>query len=335
MSDLCAKQGVWLIYDGECPMCGSVADALRIKQQYGELHLIDARVVVDDELLRQIKARGYDLDEGVVIFYQNRFYHGTDAVKFMADHGSVRNIFNIFCKGLFWSEHIIRLTYPWLRGIRNNLLRRRNVSRIDNLGLKETPIFKPVFGCAWRNLPLVMRRRYGNRPYTNDTVIIEGQVDVMCKRYIRVLSPLIRLVGSVPPYNQKNVPVTVHFVSWGDKRMVGFNRVFYFKKKEPYAFRSRMLPATDNEVLEMLRFGICVRMTCFWQDSRVYFRHKEYTLNVFGHFVRLPVSWIIGRVYAEERPVDDETFDTVVQIQHPWFGKVYEYTGRFKIANCA
>ena len=35
--------------------------------------------------------------------------------------------------------------------------------------------------------------------------------------------------------------------------------------------------------------------------------------------------------YAEEIAVDDNTFHMNTHISHPWWGKVYEYKGRFKI----
>jgi predicted DCC family thiol-disulfide oxidoreductase YuxK len=84
MSNLAEKQGVWFVYDGECPMCNTAAHAFRIKQQYGSLHLINARKTKDDPLIEEINKRKIDLDEGMVIYCEDRFYHGKDALKFMA-----------------------------------------------------------------------------------------------------------------------------------------------------------------------------------------------------------------------------------------------------------
>jgi len=40
---------------------------------------------------------------------------------------------------------------------------------------------------------------------------------------------------------------------------------------------------------------------------------------------------LIGEGNALEKPVDDDTFDMQVDITHPWWGKVYEYKGRFHL----
>jgi predicted DCC family thiol-disulfide oxidoreductase YuxK len=75
MSNLAEKQGVWFVYDGECPMCNTAAHAF---------HLINARKTKDDPLIEEINKRKIDLDEGMVIYCEDRFYHGKDALKFMA-----------------------------------------------------------------------------------------------------------------------------------------------------------------------------------------------------------------------------------------------------------
>ncbi|QKK05237.1 MAG: DUF4166 domain-containing protein [Pseudomonadota bacterium] len=58
-------------------------------------------------------------------------------------------------------------------------------------------------------------------------------------------------------------------------------------------------------------------------------------LRLFGHFIPVPLTMLMGKGYAEEIAVDDERFDMIVNITHPWWGKIYEYKGRFKIVEQA
>jgi len=44
--------------------------------------------------------------------------------------------------------------------------------------IKEVPIFQSVFGEQWSSLPPVMHRRYSNRSYGDDVVMIAGKMDV-------------------------------------------------------------------------------------------------------------------------------------------------------------
>ncbi|HET8706434.1 MAG TPA: DCC1-like thiol-disulfide oxidoreductase family protein, partial [Pseudomonadales bacterium] len=138
--------GIWFIYDGECPICNYAAHAFKIRQRYGELHLLDARTQQAHPLLQSINQRGLDLDEGMVIFHDGRFYHGKTALRFMAQFGEQEGVFNWFNKALFWSDFLATLLYPWMRAVRNALIRVLGKAKIDNLHLRDEPVFKPVFG---------------------------------------------------------------------------------------------------------------------------------------------------------------------------------------------
>lgn len=331
MNGPAAKDGVWFIYDGECPICDKAAHALRIKRKCGALHLLNAREAGNDALVREVTTRGYDLDEGMVIYHDGRFYHGRDALKFMAAQGAAQNAFTVACKALFWSDGLSRLAYPWMRETRNRLLRRRGIGRIDNLNRKAEPVFRPIFGAAWDDLPPVIKKHYANRPYTGDETLAEGKLDISCAGHIRLLAPVLRLLGSAPPFNEKAVPVSVRFESSPDTMEFCFNRVFHFRGKPPYRFRSRMVQVAGGEVVEIMRFGLCWRMDYLWDGKRVILRHKGYALRIFGLLMPLPLTFVLGRCDAEEWAVDDDTFGMRAAITHFRLGKVYEYTGLFRI----
>jgi len=333
MNALQEKPGVWFVYDGECPICTHAAEALRIKQDYGALHTINARESNNDPLIAEINHLGLDLDEGMVIYADGKFFHGKDALKFIASYGDNKNIFMMASKGLFWSNGISRLMYPWMRGARNWFLKRKNVHRIDNLELKNEPIFKSIFGDQWDELPPVMTKHYANRPYTLDKTTANGVLDVMCKPPLLYLSPLMKLLGQIPIRNETNVPVTVHFQSDVNSKSFYFNRVFNFAIGKPYAFKSRMLQIKGDEVIEIMRFGLGWKLQYAWDGEKVILSHRGYALQLFGHLIPLPLTLLMGAGYAEERPVDDNTFDMETHITHPWWGKIYEYKGRFEVPN--
>lgn len=331
MSHDLQQQGVWFVYDGECPVCHYAAHALRLKQQHGELHLIDARTHENHPLLTAINEKGLDLDEGMVIFCDGRFYHGETALGFMAVHGEAQGIFNRVNRLLFRSETLAKLIYPWMRATRNRLLKVRRKRPIDNLHLRARPIFQTVFGAHWDSLPAVMKKHYANRPYCNDNVIVEGVLDVQYSGLLRLLKPLFRLLGTVPIVNELNVPVTVNFESSPDSKTFGFNRQFHFREHRPYRFRTRMLQIRGNEMIEIMRFGLCWRFEYRWENDAVVLSHRGYALKLPGYMLALPLHWITGRGDAIERAVDDDHFDMEVTLVHPWFGAMYRYAGRFKV----
>lgn len=194
------------------------------------------------------------------------------------------------------------------------------------------PTFKSIFGSAWESLPPVIKKHYANRPYTDDITIVEGTLDVVCRPPLIWLAPIMKLMGQVPAHNESDVPVTVRFQSDKNSKFFHFNRTFHFNTTKPYAFRSRMLQIKDNEVIEVMRFGIGWKMLYLWDGHKVVLQHRGYAIRAFGHFIPVPLTLFMGEGYAEEIPVDDDTFDMMTHITHPWWGKIYEYKGRFKMA---
>ena len=61
------REGVWFVYDGDCPICTHAAHALKIKETYGSLHLLNAREKQSHPLIDEINKQCLDLDEGMVI----------------------------------------------------------------------------------------------------------------------------------------------------------------------------------------------------------------------------------------------------------------------------
>ncbi len=323
--------GVWFVYDGDCPICCMAAQGLRIKQTFGDMTLLNAREHGDHPLLAEIRQRKLDLDEGMVIFQGGQFYHGQEALSFMARHGEPKGLFNRFTRTLFRWDALSKLAYPWMRAVRNWLLRTRNRPPIDNLQRAQQPIFQPVFGERWDDLPPVMKKHYAIRPYSNDLVIVDGTMDVECHWPLRLAQPFYRLMGSVPLTTEYGARCTVHFQSNPRNRNFGFIRHFWFVHRRFYRFRSRMLTLGGDNVIEVMRFGFCWRMFFRWEDGKVKLIHNGYGLYWLGHLIPLPITWLLGRGDAEEIPLDDDRFAMKVIMSHPWFGILYSYSGTFRV----
>lgn len=193
------------------------------------------------------------------------------------------------------------------------------------------PIFKGIFGDSWDGLPPVMHKHYANRPYSDNETIVEGTLDVMCAGPIKLLAPLMKLMGQIPARNEKDVPVKVRFQSDKNTNVFHLNRTFNFKNDKPYVFHSRMMQIKDNEVIEIMRFGLGWKMLYRWDGEKVVLQHRGYALRFFGYSIPIPLTCLMGKGYAEERAIDDNTFEMITHITHPWWGKIYEYKGRFEV----
>jgi predicted DCC family thiol-disulfide oxidoreductase YuxK len=231
------KGDVWFVYDGDCPICCMAAQALQIKQSVGNLHLLNAREDKDHPVLHEVNERRFNLDDGMVLKYQDSYYHGEDALHMMALLGSGHGWFNRMNAVLFRLKTVARLCYPVMRATRNMLLRFKGVQKIRNLEVDpQEPLFKSVFGEQWDVLPSVMKQHYAVRPFSDDMVSVEGHLDVTVSPLISLMA---KLTGMLLVYSGKNIPVTVLFRS--DKAgAFCFDRTFHFPDKGDVTFRSRM-----------------------------------------------------------------------------------------------
>jgi predicted DCC family thiol-disulfide oxidoreductase YuxK len=323
---------IWFIYDGDCPICTHAALAFKIRQHHGQLLTLNARDNLCHPLIQQINEQQIDLDEGMVIYAHGKFYHGAAALRLMASYGRIQNPFMFILKSLYGSKTLTRLTYPWLRGLRNYLLRHKKVPQIDNLRRCERPIFQDIFGETWDALPPVLKKHYANRPYTEDKIVVQGVLDVYCKAPLIWLAVIMRWLKQIPVCNENAVPTTVIFQSDPNTPAFQFRRTFYFQQEPPYQFASRMICLKGNNLVEEMRYGLGWKLQYRWDGEKIILSHQGYVVRCLGHWIPLPVTWILGAGYAEEYALDAERFSMFTHITHPWWGKVYEYKGVFQLS---
>lgn len=102
---------VRVVYDGDCPFCSAYARLTRLRQRH-DVELVDARRA--PELVRSLRERGYDVDEGMVVLADGETYHGQDAAAFLEMASRRRPIL---------SAGWIRRLYPWVYRLRSLALR--------------------------------------------------------------------------------------------------------------------------------------------------------------------------------------------------------------------
>ena len=124
---------IQLIYDKQCPACDNYCQIVRIRESIGALQLINARDKGD--VMDEITAQGFDIDQGMVLKVGEQLYYGADAIHALALLSSRTGLFNRMNYWLFKSKILSKLLYPVLRFFRNLLLKLLNKSKINNLGV--------------------------------------------------------------------------------------------------------------------------------------------------------------------------------------------------------
>ena len=124
-----AEDQVVLVYDGGCPVCSAYVRYVRIKESAGGFLLVNARD--GGPWVERVTQSGLNLDEGMVLFYGGRAYHGADCIHVLALMSTGSGVFNRLNAALFRHPRLARVLYPVLRAGRNLLLRILNRSRLS------------------------------------------------------------------------------------------------------------------------------------------------------------------------------------------------------------
>src|SRR5262245_2189102 len=122
-----ASSDIWFVYDGECPICQIGATYYKVRQAVGQLHTVDARTEANHPVMLEVNQAGLDLDEGMVIKFENQLYQGEQALILMAKLGADAGAFNKVNNFLFQSAPLARLLYPAMKGARNLALKFKGV----------------------------------------------------------------------------------------------------------------------------------------------------------------------------------------------------------------
>lgn len=195
------------------------------------------------------------------------------------------------------------------------------------------PLFKNIFGADWQRLPPVFHRHYACRSGTDDQNSCSGVMEVQSSLLGRLLAPLFYLSGTLVPYTGRDIPATVTFRSTrkNGRDGIAFDRVFHFPGRKPYRFHSVMLPSGGNTMTEHTRMGFGWRAAFVWTGEKIDMQHRGYTLNIFGRTLPFPGEWLLGRGNASETALDDESFAMTMDITHPLWGRVFSYSGVFRM----
>jgi len=127
-----SRKEIVLVYDKECPVCHNYCQVLRIREDIGELKIIDARE--NSQILDEITTIGLDIDQGMVLKMENQIYYGSDAIHALALISSRSGVFNRVNYWIFKSKFLSSILYPVLRLCRNLFLKVLGKTKINNLG---------------------------------------------------------------------------------------------------------------------------------------------------------------------------------------------------------
>ncbi|TGN45260.1 DUF393 domain-containing protein [Paracoccus liaowanqingii] len=130
------RQALEIFYDGECPVCVAWMRMARLRDASGGVELIDARE--SDPRVAELMDAGFDLNQGMVVRWQDRIYHGAEAMTLLTLLSEAGGVSMRLQRALFGRPAIARRIYPLLVWGRLRLLRLMG-RRMISVSKKESP----------------------------------------------------------------------------------------------------------------------------------------------------------------------------------------------------
>lgn len=191
-------------------------------------------------------------------------------------------------------------------------------------------IFETLLGAKWQSLPIALKRHYNIRAFNNDNLIVTGTITVEVKGIMKWLSPLLGVMGMLPPFAEQDIPIEVTFSTKPSSNAFYFSRTFHYRHHDTYLFNSKMIPVGGNELVDLTRSHLGWRMAYDFIDNQITLTHRGYVFTFFKWFIPLPIEWLVGRCDSYEEAIADNAFKMSMEFKHPWFGVLYAYYGNFK-----
>ena len=195
----------------------------------------------------------------------------------------------------------------------------------------QDPIVKRALGRDWDRLPDILRRNFDLRPGTDTEIRLTGVMHEIS--YSRIGALFVwpgRLFGALVPWQGRNVGIRIDLRTHAtNARFMYWHRVHFFEENPEFVFASRMEYLEGNEFIERVRTGLGMRMRARLDGEVLTFEAVCYQLDVLGLDIRIPNWLLMGTGVIRERQVAPDAFEMRFEIDHPWWGRTFTYTGVF------
>ncbi len=190
-------------------------------------------------------------------------------------------------------------------------------------------IFHPILGDDWSRLPPVLRRHYDHHAYSQDSLTLHGWLDVSLQPWLGWLN---RCTGMLVSRKGTRIPTTVILRASPETDHLHFHRTFHYPQGAQ-TFHSTMQPIGGNQFIEWMRLGLGWKLAYQWHDAQqtLTLQHRGYVWRLLRWHVPIPLHWLLGQGYAEEKAINDNCFAMWTACTHPLWGVTFRYAGEFTL----
>lgn len=190
------------------------------------------------------------------------------------------------------------------------------------------PIFQQALGEEFDRLHPALAMHYGSAGDLERTSS-GTMAEIKLSRIANIISPLMRLLNALVPYEGINVPTTL--VNSQPASCMRWIRTFSFPNKAPYVFATEMVYAGDHKVIEYVRYGLGVELKVREHQGKLLFISTRYVWRLGSLMIPIPSFLGPGNATILEEGIGDNKYVVDFEITHPLFGFMFGYNGTFEI----
>jgi hypothetical protein len=185
---------------------------------------------------------------------------------------------------------------------------------------------------AWRRLAPVIRRHYDIPPTDGTPCVLHGVMEeIFHAPAIKPWLALARRFEALVPHQGRDVPTEVR--NWTDPAQPGalfWHRTFHFPAGRT-VFSSRMEAGADGELIELLRFGVGIRMRVSERDGALVYTGRDHCWRFGTALASIPNWALLGDATIVESAVSEDELRVDFEIVHPLLGRTFGYRGKFRL----
>ena len=189
--------------------------------------------------------------------------------------------------------------------------------------MKLQPLMQKALGDDWEHLPPALQAHY--RAESNVDV---GVLTISYPPLMRPYLFLLKLIGALINRAGTSSEAKVHKSMSGMRQY--WRREIRFADGELVCFNSEWEHAGGNQLIEYVNPLFGLRMSVRVEEGKLLYEGTHVVFKLGPLRLPIPEWLLLGHTTIVEQAHGDGSFSMDFRLEHPWFGQVYRYTGRFR-----
>lgn len=199
------------------------------------------------------------------------------------------------------------------------------------------PTYRDQLGeAAWQRLSPSIRRRFGRKPVSGETIRYPGVMEaVRASPAGWLLAQALRLVGTpIAPYAGRDVPIEVEVFAERRGGIV-WRRTYRFPGRRPVTVASVKRPDRRAGLIEVVGGGFGMTLAVSERGGELHFVSRRYFWQAGALRIPLPDILSPGRLEVVHADEPGGRFRFTMAVRHPLLGETFFQDGVFREAGRA